>query len=65
MLADFGLPTSLVAGVLVGEVLAPLLVLANVMAVPAVLLMAFNMVVAVSLDHSLDSSTLRKKVAGR
>lgn len=60
MLAGFGLPTFLAYGVLIGEVLAPLLVLANIMVVPAALLMAFNMVVAVALAHSSDFFTLSK-----
>ena len=60
MLAGFGLPTYLAYGVLIGEVLAPLLVLANILVVPAALVMAFNMVVAVALVHSSEFFTLSK-----
>lgn len=60
MLASAGLPTFIAYGVLVGEVLAPLLVLANRMVVPAALVMAFNMVVAVALAHTSQLFTLGK-----
>jgi len=60
MLASAGLPAFIAYGVLVGEVIAPLLVLANIMVVPAALVMAFNMVVAVALAHASQFFTLGK-----
>jgi putative oxidoreductase len=51
LLADFGLPSWFSYGVLVGEILAPLLVLAGVWVRPAALIMAFNIIVAVGLAH--------------
>jgi putative oxidoreductase len=59
-LASVGLPAFIAYGVLVGEVVAPLLVLANRMVVPAALVMAFNMVVAVALAHTAQFLTLSK-----
>ena len=58
MLAKAGLPAFLAYGVLLGEVVAPLLVMANVMVAPAALVMAFNMVVAVALAHPGEFFTL-------
>lgn len=52
MLAGAGLPAFMAYGVLIGEVVAPLFVLANIMVVPAALVMVINMVVAVSLAHT-------------
>ena len=60
MLVNLGLPAFIAYGVLFGEVVAPLLVLANVMVVPAALVMAFNMVVAVALAHASQFFTLGK-----
>lgn len=60
MLASAGLPAFIAYGVLVGEVVAPLLVLANIMVVPAALVMAFNMVTAVALAHTSQFFTLGK-----
>lgn len=60
MLVSVGLPAFLAYGVMLGEVVAPLLVLANVMVVPAALIMAFNMVVAVALVHTSQFFTLGK-----
>lgn len=60
MLASVGLPTFMAYGVLVGEVVAPLLILANVLVVPAALVMAFNIVVAVALAHTSQFFTLGK-----
>lgn len=51
MLSDLGLPGWTAYGVLVGEVVAPLLVLAGVFVGPAAVVMAVNMVVAVALAH--------------
>ena len=58
LLANVGLPTWFSYGVLVGEVLAPLLVLAGVWVRPAALVMAFTMVVAVGLAHSTQLFTI-------
>jgi putative oxidoreductase len=55
-----GLPAFIAYGVLIGEVVAPLLVLANRLVVPAALVMAFNMVVAVALVHAAQVFTLGK-----
>lgn len=60
MLAAKGLPSFFAYGVLVGEVLAPVLVLANVLVAPAALVMAFNMVVAIALAHAGDVFSLGK-----
>jgi len=55
-----GLPSFVAYGVLVGEVLAPLLILAGLFVVPAALVMAFNMIVAVALAHAAQFFTLGK-----
>lgn len=47
-----GLPRFVAWGVLVGEVLAPLLVIANVFVQPAAIVMAINMVFAIWLVHA-------------
>ena len=60
MVVSAGLPAFIAYGVLVGEVLAPLLVLANRWVAPAALVMAFNMVVAVALVHASQFFTLGK-----
>ncbi len=60
LLTGFGLPTWFSYGVLVGEVLAPLAVLAGVCVRPAALIMAFNMVVAIGLAHSAQLLTLSR-----
>lgn len=60
MLTGMGLPAFIAYGALIGEVVAPMLVLANVLVVPAALVMAFNMVVAVALAHSSQFFTLGK-----
>lgn len=52
MLSSMGLPSWLAFGVLIGEVVAPLLILAGVLVQPAALVIAINMVVAVGLAHS-------------
>jgi putative oxidoreductase len=52
LLTGAGLPSWLVYGVLVGEVVAPLLILAGIWVRPAALVMAVNMVLAVGLAHS-------------
>lgn len=47
-----GLPGFVAWGVLVGEVLAPLLLIANVFVQPAAIVMAVNMVFAIWLVHA-------------
>jgi putative oxidoreductase len=54
MLAAKGLPAAAVYGVYVGEVIAPLLILAGVFVRSAGLLLAINMVVAIGMAHSGD-----------
>ena len=51
-LVDAGLPAFLSYGVLVGEILAPLLVVLGILSRPAALLEAFVMVMAVYLVHA-------------
>jgi putative oxidoreductase len=51
MLAGKGLPGLLAYGVYIGELVAPLLLLAGVWVVPAALIIAINMAVAVGLAH--------------
>lgn len=60
ILVSSGLPAFIAYGVLIGEVVAPLFVLANRFVAPAALVMAFNMVVAVALAHAAQISTLGK-----
>jgi putative oxidoreductase len=52
MVASHGLPGFLAYGVFVGEVIAPLMVIAGFYARAGGLIMAFNMVVAIALAHS-------------
>ena len=47
-----GLPAFLAYGVLLGEVVAPALLLVGLLVTPAALVIAFNMVVAILLAHS-------------
>ena len=49
-----GLPTFLAYGAYVGEVIAPLLVITGVYAVPAAAVMVFQMIMAIYLAHSGD-----------
>ena len=58
LVVSAGLPALVAYGVLIGEVVAPLLVLANRFVLPAALTMAFNMVVAVALVHASQIFTL-------
>jgi putative oxidoreductase len=55
-----GLPAFVAFGVLIGEVLAPVLILLNRLVVPSALVMAFNMVVAVALVHASQILTMGK-----
>ena len=52
MVASHGLPAWLAYGVYVGEVVAPLLLLIGVWVVPAALIVAGNMLVALLLVHT-------------
>ena len=52
MVASHGLPTWLAYGVYLGEVAAPLLLLIGVWVVPAALIVAGNMLVALLLVHT-------------
>jgi putative oxidoreductase len=58
LLAGSGLPTWFSYGVLVGEILAPLLILSGVWVRPAALVIAFNMIVAIALAHPTQLLTL-------
>lgn len=60
LVVSAGLPAFVAYGVLLGEVLAPVLVLINRFVAPAALVMAFNMVVAVALVHASQVFTLGK-----
>src|SRR5450756_564995 len=60
LVVSAGLPAFVAYGVLIGEMLAPLLVLINRFVAPAALVMAFNMVVAVALVHASQVFTLGK-----
>jgi len=52
MLAGVGMPSFIAYGVLVGEILAPIMLILGFRARIAALLMAFTMVVAIGLAHS-------------
>ncbi len=58
--AKTGLPLILAYGVFIGEVLAPLLLIAGIWTRTAALLGAVNMVVAIALMHGADIATLSK-----
>ena len=58
MLAKAGLPEFLGYLVYVGEVIAPLMILAGVLTRPAALVVAINMIVAVLLVHAAEVFTL-------
>jgi putative oxidoreductase len=60
MLASRGLPALLAYAVFIGEVIAPVLVIANVFVAPAALIMAVNMVFAIALAHSNDVMALTR-----
>ena len=51
LVTSLGLPAWTAYGVLIGEVIAPLLVIVGLFVGPAALVMAFNMVVAVGMAH--------------
>lgn len=52
MVTASGLPALFAYGVLLGEVVAPALLLVGLLVTPAALVIAFNMVVAILLAHS-------------
>jgi len=54
MLSAAGLPAWVAYGVLIGEIVAPLFVIAGVWVRPAALIMAVNMIFALGLAHSPD-----------
>lgn len=60
MVVSQGLPAFFAYGVFVGEVIAPLLVIAGFYARIGGLIMAFNMVVAIALAHSSQLFSLSK-----
>jgi putative oxidoreductase len=53
-LAKVGLPQLLSYGVFVGEVIAPLLIMAGILCRPAAIVLAINMLFAIGLVHSGD-----------
>ena len=63
LLSGAGLPTWFAYGVLIGEILAPLLIMAGVWVRPAAWFVAINMVVAVGLAHPSQLFTLGKSGA--
>ena len=64
MLAKAGFPAFSAYGALLGEVVAPLLVLANVMVAPAALVMALNMLVQWHWRTPPNSSHWARPAAG-
>ena len=58
MLTAHGLPAFVAYGVFIGELVAPLLVLANLWVGPAALVMAINMLFAIGLVHMHQLFTL-------
>jgi putative oxidoreductase len=58
LLAAAGLPTWFAYGVLIGEIVAPLLIMAGVLVRPAAWIMAINMVIAVGLAHPTQLLTI-------
>lgn len=65
LLAEAGLPEWFAFGVLIGEVLAPLLVIAGVWVRIGALLMAVNMLFAIGLAHVADLFVLSSSGAYR
>ena len=60
MLAKAGLPAVFGYGVYIGEVVAPLLILAGLFTRPAAVIVAINMIVAVLLAHTSQFFTLNE-----
>jgi putative oxidoreductase len=65
LLAKSGLPTWFAFGVLIGEVIAPLMVIAGVWVRVGALLMAVNMIFAIGLAHMADLFVLSPSGAYR
>lgn len=64
MLADNGLPEFLAYGVLIGEVLAPLLILLGVATRIGAVIVAVNMAFAIFLSHSTDFISIKATTGG-
>lgn len=64
MLTEKGLPGFMAYGAYVGEVLAPLLVIAGFLTRPAAGVIAFNMVLAIWLAHAADIFSLHPQTGG-
>jgi putative oxidoreductase len=60
MLAKAGLPAVFGYGVYIGEVIAPLFILAGLFTRPAALVIAINMIVAVLLAHTSQFFTINE-----
>lgn len=58
LLAAAGLPTWFAYGVLIGEIVAPVLIIAGILVGPAAWIMAINMVIAVGLAHPTQLLTI-------
>ncbi|MFV0337821.1 MAG: DoxX family protein [Chthoniobacterales bacterium] len=58
MLASKGLPEIMAYGVYLGEIVAPILIIIGFATRPAALLLAFTMLMAISLAHSSEIFTL-------
>ncbi len=54
MLTQYGLPSFLVYGVFIGEVLAPILIIVGFLTRPAAGVLCFTMIMAIGLAHSGD-----------
>jgi putative oxidoreductase len=61
MLAKAGLPEALGYLVYIGEVVAPLMILAGIFTRPAALVIAINMIVAVLMVHTAEFFTINKQ----
>lgn len=64
MLTGAGLPAFLAYGVYVGEIVAPVLLLAGFYVVPAALLIVVNMLFAIGLAHGAQILALNPKTGG-
>ncbi|HET7527865.1 MAG TPA: DoxX family protein, partial [Burkholderiaceae bacterium] len=64
MVSALGVPGFLAYAVYLGEVVAPLFVLSGFFVAPAALVMAINMIVAVSLAHVPQLFTLNARTGG-
>lgn len=64
MLANAGLPAFLAYGVYLGELVAPIFLLAGVFVAPAALVIAVNMLFALGLAHGAQILQLNPKTGG-